>query len=175
MPIDASGVAMITSQHPSSAALPAKHHPEAMPTIGTSPAEFSEQGERRGVQPGDDCVVSVAGSSTTPFCKQHDRQPESLDQFEDSVLFPVTLLALGPRQHRVVIGEHSARRTSIIEGLTVDPADPGHESVGRSSLYQFVHALPTTLCRDGQRSVLGKGARIAEVVDVLPCIAPSSS
>ena len=37
MPIDVPEVAMMTSQQPSSAALPAKHHPEAMPTIGTRP------------------------------------------------------------------------------------------------------------------------------------------
>ena len=37
MPIDVPSVAMMTSQQPSSAALPAKHQPEAMPTRGTRP------------------------------------------------------------------------------------------------------------------------------------------
>jgi hypothetical protein len=37
MPMFASAVAMITSQQPSSTALPAKQRPEAMPTSGTSP------------------------------------------------------------------------------------------------------------------------------------------
>ena len=36
MPIDELAVAMITSQQPSSDALPAKQRPEVMPTIGTS-------------------------------------------------------------------------------------------------------------------------------------------
>ena len=37
MPMLASGVAMITWQHPSRAALPAKQRPETTPTSGTRP------------------------------------------------------------------------------------------------------------------------------------------
>jgi hypothetical protein len=37
MPMFEPSVAMTTSQQPSSAALPAKHRPDVMPTSGTSP------------------------------------------------------------------------------------------------------------------------------------------
>ena len=37
IPIELPSVAMMTSQQPSSAALPAKHQPEAIPTSGTRP------------------------------------------------------------------------------------------------------------------------------------------
>ena len=37
MPSEVPGVAMITSQHPRRAALPAKQKPEATPTSGTRP------------------------------------------------------------------------------------------------------------------------------------------
>jgi hypothetical protein len=37
IPIFDPAVAIITSQHPSSAALPAKHRPDVIPTSGTSP------------------------------------------------------------------------------------------------------------------------------------------
>ncbi len=46
IPIDEFAVAMMTSHDPSSAALPAKHRPELMPTIGTQPGELAEQVER---------------------------------------------------------------------------------------------------------------------------------
>ena len=49
MPMLESAVAMITSQQPSSEALPAKHRPEVMPTIGTSP--LSWRSGRRSPEP----------------------------------------------------------------------------------------------------------------------------
>ena len=43
MPMFEFSVAMITSQQPSSAALPAKQRPELMPTSGTRPEQAREQ------------------------------------------------------------------------------------------------------------------------------------
>ena len=43
MPRLVSAVAMITSQQPSSAALPAKHRPPTTPTIGTSPLSLANK------------------------------------------------------------------------------------------------------------------------------------
>ena len=80
-----SSVAMITSQQPSSAALPAKQRPELMPTSGTRPDSLREAVEGVGVEAGTDCV-GVARPPAAAFGEEHHRQPPVLGQLEHAVL-----------------------------------------------------------------------------------------
>ena len=60
MPMLASSVAITTSQQPSSAALPAKQFPEAIPTSGTSPLRRANRLKARQSRP------ATIGASTSP-------------------------------------------------------------------------------------------------------------
>ena len=64
---------------------------------------------------------------------------------------------------------------SVVEVGSVDPADAGHQTVGRRALDQLLHRSSTPLGGDGQRPVLGEAAGVAEVVDVLsaPSVDPA--
>ena len=71
-------VAMITSQQPSSAALPAKQRPATMPTTGTWPDQRARSWRRCGT-----CRPATIGMSVSPgppaaaFGEQHHRQPRA--------------------------------------------------------------------------------------------------
>ena len=108
MPMLASSVAMMTSQQPSSAALPAKQRPEAMPTSGTRPREPAEQRgrpwRRAPRRPGRRC---------RPAGRRRPRRrarPAAARrrQLEHAVRLAVVVHALGAGQHGVVVGHHDA-------------------------------------------------------------------
>ncbi len=65
MPMLASAVAITTSQQPSSAALPAKQRPEAMPTSGTRALSRPKRLNARQSSP-DTTVVSVSPGRPPP-------------------------------------------------------------------------------------------------------------
>ena len=131
MPMLASGVAMMTWQHPSSAALPAKQRPDTMPTRGTTPAQPAEQREGLGVEPRHDRHVRVARAPAPALGEEHHREPQPLHELEEAVLLAVVHLALGAGQDRIVVRQHGAARPFLVEEVTVDPPDAGHEAVGR--------------------------------------------
>jgi len=68
IPIDASAVAMITSQQPSSAALPAKQRADTIPppTSRHQTAEATEERKQPAVKPGHHRMVGVAGRAPPP-------------------------------------------------------------------------------------------------------------
>ena len=69
-----SAVAMITSQQPSSAALPAKQRPESMPTSGTRPLTAGRRWWKVGVEADEAAVVVVARPAAAALGEEHQRQ-----------------------------------------------------------------------------------------------------
>ena len=108
-------VAMITSQQPSSAALPAKQRPELMPTSGTSPLTARRRSGRpcsRGRHP----VPSVSpGRPPPPSVKNTTGSRHSRGQLEHAVLLAVVLRALRAGEHGVVVGHHHALGALVVE------------------------------------------------------------
>ena len=161
MPMLASGVAMITSHMPTSAALPAKQRPDTIDTSGTRPLS-GQRPEGRHVQPGHAGDVGVARAATAAFGEQHHRQPFSGGQVEDAVGLGVVAHALRPGQNGVVVGQP---RRSL--GPT-DGRQARDQAVGRGVGDQVLLGAPTALRGDRQRAVLDEAARIDQVGDVLP-------
>ena len=161
-------VAMTTSQHPSSAALPAKQRPELIPTSGTRPAEPAPIAERQQVEARRSDAVGIAGTPAATFGEEHHRQPLLLGDLEHAVLLAMVLLSLRAGEHGVVVGHQDAvgvRR--VLEQIAVNAADAGDQSIRRGVLDQVLDGAAATLRRDHQRAVLDEGARIAKVVDIL--------
>ena len=131
MPMLASGVAMIRSEQPRSAALPAKHRPDAIPIRGHNAGEPSPEGEGHHVETGDHRVIGVARPPAATLGKQHDRQAEPLDHVEEAVLLPVPHDALGPGEDGVVVGEHRTVRAVLADQRAVHSRSAGDEPVGR--------------------------------------------
>ena len=101
---------MITSQQPSSAALPAKQRPEVMPTSGTRPLSRPNRWNARQSRP-DTPVASVSpGRPPPPSAKNTTGSRIALGQLEQPVLLAVVLRALGAGEHRVVVRRHDASR-----------------------------------------------------------------
>ena len=107
---------MMTWQHPSSAALPAKQRPDTTPTSGTWPLERAEQREGLGVEPGDDGHVGVARAPAAALGEEHDGEAQPLDELEEAVLLAVVHLALGAGQDGIVVRQHGAARPSRRRG-----------------------------------------------------------
>ena len=160
IPMFEPSVAMTTSQHPSRAALPAKHRPEVIPTSGTCPLKPGEEVERHRVEAGHTGGVGVAGTAAAPFGEEHDGQALALGQLEQAVLLAVVLEALGAGQDRVVVRRHD-------DGSAVDPSDAADQPVGRGPGDEVLDVAPPALGGDGQRGELHEAARVKEVLDVL--------
>ena len=161
MPTLASGVAMMTWQHPSSAALPAKHRPDTTPTRGTRPLERAEEREGLRVESGHDGHVGVARPAAAALGEQDDRQPEPLHELEEAVLLAVVHLALGAGQDGVVVRQHGA-------AIAVDATDAGDEAVGGRVGDEVLGAAARPLGGDDEPAVLLEAPGVAQVVDVLP-------
>ncbi len=133
MPMFEPSVAMITSQQPSSAALPAKQYPLVTPTSGTSPLSCANIVEREAVEPGDRRAVGVARPSAAAFGEEHDGKLHALRELEEPVLLLVVPHALRSREHRVVVRHRDDR-------VAVDGADAADEPVGRCPFDQLLRA-----------------------------------
>ena len=72
MPMLESSVAMITSQQPRRAALPAKHRPETTPTSGTSPLSRPNRAKAITSSPDTWGAGGVTGPPTSAFGEEHD-------------------------------------------------------------------------------------------------------
>ena len=165
---------MMTWQHPSSAALPAKQRPDTTPTSGTLPLERAEQGEGLGVESGHDRHVGVAGASAAALGEEHDREAQPLDELEEAVLLAVVHLALGAGQDGVVVRQDGAagpvrpKRSPLTR-----PMPATRPSAGRVGDEVF-GAAARPLGRDDEAAVLLEGAVVAQVLDVLPGRAAAS-
>ena len=131
---------MMTSQQPSSTALPAKQRPDAMPTSGTSPARRGEAIEA--------CVEPLTRVSVSPAApaaalgEEHDRQPPALRQLEHAVLLVVTHVALGAGHHRVVVGDDDARGPVSPKCSPLICAEPDDQAVGRRFARSAARSAP---------------------------------
>ena len=103
MPMLALAVAMITSQQPSSDALPAKQWPETMADHRHQARQLAEMVEC--VEADEAAVVVVARPAAAAFGKQHERHAALLGDVDHAVGFPVIVHALGAGEHRVVVGQ----------------------------------------------------------------------
>ena len=101
-------MAMITSQQPSIAALPAKQRPEVTPTSGTEPAEPAQEMKGHAVEAATTGAVGIPGATAAALGEEHHGQPQPLGELEHAVLLAVVLEALGAGEHRVVVGHDDA-------------------------------------------------------------------
>ena len=109
MPMLASGVAMMTSQQPSSAALPAKQRPETTPTSGTSPLSAPKRAKASVSRPVTTAMSVSPGRPPPPSAKSTTGRRSRSTRAEEAVLLAVVHLTLGAGQHGVVVGQDGAR------------------------------------------------------------------
>ena len=160
MPMLASGVAMMTSQVPASAALPAKQRPETIDTSGTWPLSAPSDTKCRHVEARDVGHVGVAGPAAAAFGEQHHRQLAAGGQIEDAIGFGMVAHALRTGQDGVVVRQHSR----------LDAADfrhPGDQTIGRGVGDQVLLRTPAALRGDRQRAVFDETPRVHQIGDVL--------
>ena len=122
---------MMTSQQPSSAALPAKQRPETMPTSGTSPLSPPNSAKASVSRPATTAMSVSPGRPPPPSANRTTGQPQPLDELEEAVLLAVVHLALGAGQDRIVVGQRRRSGTVPVEEVAVDPPDAGDQAVGR--------------------------------------------
>ena len=109
MPMLASGVAMIRSEHPSSAALPAKQRPDAMPTQRHHTGQPRPERECHHVETGDHRLVGVTRPAAAALGEEHDRQAPAIDDLEETVFLAVPHRSLGSGEHGVVVRGDTAQ------------------------------------------------------------------
>ena len=165
----ASGVAMIRSEQPSSAALPAKHRPDAIPMRGTTPESRAQRANCHHVETGDHGVIGVARPAAATLGEEHDRQAESLHHLEKAVLLPVSYHSLSSSEDGVVVREHGAAGALVTDQRAIHTRSPGDQPVGRCAAHEIVDTAASALCRDRQPAVLDEAAGITEVVEILAC------
>ena len=146
MPMFEPSVAMITSQQPSSAALPAKQSPGGHADQRHEAAEAARMGEGRDVEAGHPGGVGVARPPAAALGEEDDREPQPLDQLEEAVLLAVVLVALGAGQHHVVVGHDRSAGAVVVEEVAVDAAEPGDQAVGRRALDEVLDASRRARC-----------------------------
>ncbi len=168
MPMLASRVAMIVSQHPSSAALPAKQRPAAIPTVGTSPDRRAKSSKARVSSPAMTGMSVSPGPAAATFGEEHDRQPQPLGELEDAVLLGVVALSLGAGEHGVVVGHHRACGALDADQLAVDACRAGDEPVSRSVGLEVGALAASLLGCEGEPAVLLERPGVAQRRDVLP-------
>ena len=159
---------MMTWQHPSSAALPAKQRPDTTPTSGTFPLSAPNSAKASVSSPVTTAMSVSPGRPPPPSAKSTTGSREPLDQLEEPVLLAVVHLALGAGQDGIVVRQHGAARPFLVEEVAVDPADAGDEAVGRRVGDEVLGAPARPLGGDDEPAVLLEGVRVAEVLDVLP-------
>ena len=168
MPMLRVSVAMITSQQPSSAALPAKQRPATMPTSGTWPESAANwrrcdrRGRRRSgmsVSPGRPPPPS-ANSTTGSVSRRAMR--------EHAVGLLVVAHALRAGEHRVVVGHHHAARLLGAERAPLTLPMPVTMPSAGVLRDQVVERAAAALRGERQRAVFDEAAgSIAQVGDVL--------
>ena len=178
MPMFEFAVAMMTSQQPSSAALPAKQTPGVDPDKRDAPAQAAQGGPGRGVQrPARPAVAAAdglaalaapagAGASAAALGEEEDGELPLLRQREHAVRLRMVDRALRPGQDRVVVRHDDAARPVRAEERLVHRADTGDHAVGREPADYLLHWQAGS-GRQDETAVFDERARVAEVVDVL--------
>ena len=152
MPIVEFLVAMITSQQPRSAALPAKQRPELMPTSGTTPLSLPEDMEGHGVEAGHRLHVGVARPPAAAFGEEHQRQCAAARRSRTGGPSCGGWSCPGCRPARCSRRCATAtRRFSAPNSVAVDAADAGDQAVGRRLLDQVVDACGACAGGDHER------------------------
>ena len=135
MPMFESAVAMMTSQQPSSAALPAKQRPEVMPTSGDQAGLSAARRAWNGhaVEPGDAASRRCRpGRPPPPSAKNTtgSRHRSASSNMRSFLRWFCDALRAG--QHRVVVGHDDAAARPSPNSVAVDAADAGDQAVGRA-------------------------------------------
>ena len=159
-------VAMMTSQAPISAALPAKQNPDTTPISGTWP---TSRDMCQNVWQSSPLVAGPSVSTPRPPPPSPKtmtgRRLRSASRRKRSVL-ACPILPWVPGQHRVVVGHHG-------DGHTAGRSGAEHDAVGGSPLDQVLNRAGRPLRGDGQPAVLDERTLIDQVGDVLPGGAPT--
>ena len=130
------------------------------------PGEPRPEREGARVERRDDRVVGVPRAPAAALREQDRGEAQALDQLEHAVLLAMADRALGPGEHRVVVGEHRARRAFAVQ-VAVDPRRAGDQPVGGRAGDQLRGLAPGALRRDREAAVLDEAARVDEVGEVL--------
>ena len=140
MPMLVSAVAMITSQQPSSDALPAKQRPETIADqrhqARAAGAKWWNVGCRARMKPPH--VGRRRGRPPPPSANSTSGMRPCLGDLEHAVGLPVVVHALGAGEHGVVVGHHATRAWRARRTGAVDAADAGDQAVGRGCDQQIV-------------------------------------
>ena len=165
MPMLESSVAITTSQHPSSAALPAKQFPEAIPTSGTSALRRAKRLKARQSRPATIGMSTSPGRPPPPSANSTTGSRRRSASSNRRSFFMMTAHALGAGQHRVVVGHHHAPPA-------LDLTDPTHQAVGGSAGDQILARAPALLGGEEERPILDESTLVDEVREVLASGAP---
>ena len=179
MPMFESSVAMITSQAPRRAALPAKQRPELMPIVGTTPLSRAID-ENVGVTSGRDSqppelsrplaspvrLPPVPARPPPPSVKNTTGRRHGPGELQHAVGLRVVDRALGAGEHGVVVGQHDGARRRRAELVAVDAADAADHAVGGELADHLLHRQAGAR-RQHEAAVLDERAVVAQVVDVL--------
>jgi hypothetical protein len=112
-------------------------------------------------------VIGVTRPATTALGEEHDRKASALDHLEEAVLLSVPHDALGPGEHRVVVGEDGAVRAVRADQFAVDAGGAGDQTVSGRALHEIVDGAASALCRDGETTVLDEAALVAQLGEIL--------
>ena len=130
------------------------------------PGERCPEGERARVERRDHGVVGVPRAPAAALREQDRRQAHALDQLEQAVLLAVAGGALGPGQHRVVVGDDGACGAVAVE-FAVHPRGPADQAVGRRACDQLRLVAAHALGGDGEPAVLDEAVLVDKVGEVL--------
>ena len=168
MPMLESSVAMITSQHPSRAAFPAKHRPDTTPTRGTSPLSRPNRAK---------AMVSSPDTWARQCPRAGHRLPRRRARGAAETVPPTRTAGPssgGPARPGSRPGRCSRRtpptaaRRLRSEKASADLTETTDEPVGRGVADQILLGSPVALGRDNQGAVLDERPRFAQVIDVFP-------
>ena len=126
--------------------------------------QFGEVFERADKPP----AVGVARSAAPALGEQHQRQTPALGELDQPIGLDVVARALGPCEHRVIVGHRRDPCPGVPELPGVDRTQAHDQAVRRAFLDQLFARGAAAAPGDRQPAIFDKAARIAEVVDVFP-------
>ena len=142
----------------------ARHHGN----LGHPPGQLGEGLEAGRGQAGGCHAIGVAGPAAAAFGEPHHRQLLLLDDLQQAVGLHVVHVALGAGQDGEIVGQGGAARLLGTEQGAIDRADAADQAVGGADLQQMFGRVAAALGGHGEGAVFEEGARIDQVVDVLP-------
>ena len=167
MPTLVSRVAMITSQQPSRAALPAKQRPETTPTSGTRPLSFAncaKVGTSRPVTPSR----SVSPGLPPPPSANRTSGMRWRSAIVNRRSCFVIALALRAGEHHVIVGDDHAARAVRFEMLCIDGGEARDHAVARRVANEVVERAAGALRGDGEDPYSMKLPSSTRGSDILP-------